>query len=123
MKAGEKITCPSCKEQTILKEKNDMHGWTNLGTILVCALCDAKIGEPAEPNEVKNTTSLKALEELLDHKAEKKIKLEVAPDETHFCKDCAHFIDHPFITRCGFHGRITMPMDDCPQFTPRTLPC
>ena len=123
MKAGSKMICPVCREQTVIKEKNEMDGWVKRGVILVCTLCNAKVGEPTESDETKSKTSLKSLEKLLDFKAEKRITLDVAPDEKNFCKDCAHFIDHPFITRCGFHGRTTMPMDDCPQFTPRTLPC
>ena len=41
MKAGEKTRCPHCGEDTVVKSKPKMEGWTRVGDVLVCALCAA----------------------------------------------------------------------------------
>ena len=36
-----------------------------------------------------------------------------------FCRDCRHYISHPFLSRCDRHDRAADPMGDCPDFTPK----
>ena len=100
MKAGERINCPVCGEPTIIKEKHEMDGWVKRGIIFSCALCNAKLGEPSNRTSEKPEASLKSLEDLLDLKAADQVVLDATPEEKYFCKDCTHFIDHPFVTRC-----------------------
>ncbi len=118
MRVGERMKCPHCSQDTVIKEKNLMDGWTAVGKILACAICGGKLGDiEAEPKAAANTAAMDSLKALLQTEGEAKPVIEVSEDEKHFCKDCAHFINHPFITRCGLHNRPTESMDDCPQFT------
>ncbi len=120
MKNGDKVKCPHCGQETLVKEKNLMSGWTSLGKALVCALCGEKLGEPeAEGQSKDNKAALDSLKSLLQTDDIARPVIEVAADEKNFCKDCANFIEHPFETRCGLHRRPTGAMDDCPQFTPK----
>ena len=34
----------------------------------------------------------------------------------HFCRDCRHYVKHPFRSRCGRHDCEVEPMQDCPDF-------
>ena len=38
-----------------------------------------------------------------------------------FCRDCKHYLRHPFVSRCLLTGRDVEPMGDCPSFTPRPV--
>ncbi|MBN2640424.1 MAG: hypothetical protein JXR78_02100 [Victivallales bacterium] len=124
MKAGEKIICPLCKQETFVKEGAILDGWTVTAKILKCALCDGKLAdfpEPAtEPATDKNkNTGLSAFANFLGEDAPVSVKHNISQDVRRFCKDCAHFIEHPFHTRCGLWDKTTDPMDDCEKFTPR----
>ena len=35
----------------------------------------------------------------------------------HFCRDCRHYVKHPFLSRCGRHDCEVEPMQDCPDFS------
>jgi hypothetical protein len=116
---GEKIQCPHCNRDSVAKTERVMDGWTLVGERLVCALC----GEPLPDAEGHTETAaagaeLGALARLLGETPEQKTRL-AADAGAHFCKDCVHFLRHPFVSRCLYHDRPTEPMDDCPDFSPR----
>jgi len=94
-----------------------MDGWTKLGDILACSCCSAKIADLKEDAEGRdNTASVSKLETLFKTKQEKKPEIKSSEDEKHFCRDCIHFVMHPFLSRCDLHGKNVNPMDDCPRF-------
>ena len=45
--------------------------------------------------------------------------LTAAADEKRFCKDCVHFMPHPFVDRCDLDNHPVDPMDDCSEFALR----
>ena len=42
-----------------------------------------------------------------------------ADEEKRFCKDCKHFLKHPFVDRCEIDNKPVDPMDDCEKFEKR----
>lgn len=121
MKAGDKVKCPHCGEDTLVKEKNLMDGWKPLGKVLACAICGEKLGDAAAAAAETGSSSaaLDSLKALLQAEEEAAPAIDLHDVEKRFCKDCVHFVPHPFINRCGLHDRPADPMGDCPQFTPK----
>ena len=115
MKAGDKIVCPHCGENTILKSKPKMEGWTRVGDVLVCALCGAEAGVP-EKTDGEKGASAAALAKLLGEAPEPKLRLDPGSEHRRFCRNCRHRIEHPFVLRCGKDGREIDPGGCCEAF-------
>ncbi len=120
MKEGEAIHCPHCNEQSAVKLVTVMDGWSVAGKHLACALCGAKLGEPASPEAAKKESAkaVDAFAALLGEGAEAAPKADLTPDENYgrFCRNCREFIVHPFRTMCGKFQRPADPMGECPDF-------
>ncbi len=119
MQTGEQINCPHCGNDAFAKKKTLMDGWTNLGEILACSACDAKVADldESQPDDDRKSFAKSALSDFLGVKEEEKIKrLDVSEAEKHFCRDCGHCIEHPFLIRCLLFNKKVNPMDDCPEF-------
>ena len=118
MREGESIVCPRCGERSIVKSKNKMDGFTMIGKVLVCALCGAELGKPAESGAEKKHATADRLAALLGESAAPEAKADLTPDEGYgrFCRNCVHFIEHPFKTLCGVDGHAADPMGECPRF-------
>ena len=45
-------------------------------------------------------------------------KADLTPDENYgrFCRNCVHFIEHPFRVLCGLDGHEIDPMGECGKF-------
>ena len=115
MKAGDKIVCPHCGENTVLKSKPKMEGWTRIGDVLVCALCGAEAGVP-EKADGDRSASAAALAKLLGEAPEPKLRLAPGSEHRRFCRNCRHRIEHPFVLRCGRDGREIDPGGCCDAF-------
>jgi len=118
MKPGEEIKCPHCGKDAFTIKKTLMDGWTNLGEVLACSACDAKIADfdKTAPLDNKTNSAKSALSSLLGVEEEKKKELQVTEEERQFCRDCGHYIEHPFLSRCSLFDKEVNPMDDCPEF-------
>ena len=123
MKPGEEVICPHCGAEAFLVKKSEMDGWTKLGDILACSACKAKIadlpGKEAAKAAAQDAGKAK-LAAFLGTQAEDKKRIVAKEDEKRFCRDCAHLIEHPFLTRCDLHQKNVNTMDDCPDFKPKT---
>ena len=101
-----------------------MDGWHKVGDVLKCVACSAVIEHIKPPTPVEqqqaSTAGVSKLESFLGAKMEAKPKIELKPDEKHFCRDCAHLISHPYLCHCSFHNKDVNPMDDCPDFKPKS---
>ena len=129
MKPGDQFDCPHCGKDSFLKKETLMNGWTRTGEVLKCASCGAVIRnlDPApsaasEEGGASGRAGLNALSALLGGDTETG---PAAPEgfldqERKFCRDCAYRIATAFRMRCGRHDRDVNPMDDCPDFTPRS---
>ena len=121
MKVGSEIICPHCGEDSFASKKTVMDGWTKIGDIFVCAACGAKLQDIEEKQTEtsdthKKSSGLSALAGALGVKETEKTTLDLSEDEKRFCRDCAHFISHPFLDRCSLLGKDVAPMDDCDKF-------
>ena len=120
MNPGDKVVCPACAAESFIKLKPRLDGWTKIGDSLVCGLCGHELCDyepiisaiaPTQPN-----SKTSALVDLLGGIKVEKPVIEVADDERRFCRDCQHFIVHPFMSRCTLHDKQVNPMDDCAEF-------
>ena len=114
------MKCPFCGEESFAKKKNIMDGWSVAKTVEVCALCNRELpakgmDKSAESPESARKASLAAL---LGTEIEEKVTLSGNADSD-FCRNCVHFIEHPFRTLCGRDGSSADPMGSCPEFRKR----
>ena len=118
MKKGDKINCPACDHQTIVKEKVEMDGWTVGDTIFVCALCEAKLGDmnDLESKDEINTKAVSGLAGLFDTDVEEKAVISEEEGDLHFCKYCEHYASHAFVERCQLHKKEITAMQSCLDF-------
>lgn len=121
MKIGDEIVCPHCGKDSFASKKTEMDGWTKVGEIFVCAACGAKLADcndSATENRASDahTPALSSLAAALGVEETNKPSMTVSEDEKRFCRDCVHFISHPFLNRCSLLGQEVAPMDDCDKF-------
>ena len=117
MKKGDRIECPHCGNDAFAVKKTLMDGWTNLGEVLACSACGEKVGDIGEEAESpKKNIAKSALADFLGVEEEEKKVLSATENEKHFCRDCIHYLKHPFLTRCSLHDKDVNPMDDCSDF-------
>ena len=122
MQANEKIICPVCGEPSMSKLKTKLDGFRKVGEILVCMLCNAELGSVDSPDaagDAQNDKKLHDLGMLLGAAPVARARLTAADDEKRFCKDCVHFLAHPFVDRCELDNRPVEGMDDCEHFRKR----
>lgn len=117
MRAGESIVCPLCGDKTIVKEHRKLDGFKLAGVEFRCMLCSGKLGEGSMPGEtVPEVPKSNPFASLLGEKTAAAPTLADGGPEARFCRDCRHFIVHPFLSRCEkFHKEVN-PMDDCVHF-------
>lgn len=121
MRANEKIVCPVCHEQSVAKLHTRREGFTPVGEELVCMLCGAALGAPETPGKnAAQEAKLRDLGLLLGAAPEAPARLAAASTEQRFCKDCAHFLAHPFVSRCALDQHaIEDVMSDCVHYAVR----
>lgn len=122
MKNGDEIKCPFCNKDSFAVKETKMDGWTLKGEILKCSSCGNKLADipkiSKDDKQIKPDLKLDKLASFLG--TEKVIHKTIESDGNKaFCKDCKHYIKHPFLNRCGLHTREVNPMDDCPDFIKR----
>lgn len=118
MKQGDEIVCPHCKKDSFWVKTNLMDGWTFKGEILICSLCKQKIAD-IKKNNVKNAPeSGEKLNNFAAFLGEEQTHKQIIEDseEKPFCRDCKHYISHPFMNRCQLHAKEVNPMNDCRDF-------
>ena len=123
MKVGEEINCVHCGKHSFLIKKSKMDGWKKLADILICSSCGQIIedSEPLKPNDeiIKdiNKPSEVKLDKLASFLGTKIIeKKSIQADEKTFCRDCLHYIKHPFFNKCSLTNNEVNPMDDCQSY-------
>lgn len=119
MRSGEPFRCTACGADSIAKTRRKMDGFRCVGEELVCMLCGAVL--PAGPETAPSDADAGrtgALADLLGVAGDGPERLD-DDGVRHFCRDCRHYISHPFLSRCDRHGRAADPMGDCPDFAPR----
>lgn len=116
------MRCPHCGEESFAKKKNLTDGWKITGVIEVCALCGSQWqkDEPAAPVSAgKQAASRNRLAALLGGDLSEKVSLAGKADRR-FCRNCRHFLVHPFKSVCGMTDLEADPMGECPEFEERS---
>lgn len=121
MRANEKIICPVCREASMAKLRTRHEGFAPVGEELVCMLCGAVLGAPEESGRnAAEEKRLRDLSLLLGAAPAAPARLAAASTEQRFCKDCVHFLAHPFVSRCALDQHaIEDAMGDCPRYAAR----
>ncbi|NLF19015.1 MAG: hypothetical protein GX595_17435 [Lentisphaerae bacterium] len=125
-KPGESFLCRACGRESLAKVKKVMDGWRCTGEVVLCAFCQAPVAPATTPaasaasrdSGAANAAALRRLAALLDTEPAAAPRLADAT-RGHFCKDCRHFLRHPFYSRCLHHEKNVEPMEDCDDFDPR----
>jgi len=123
LRPGKPGVCPECGQESVAKLARKMDGWTYVGEHLCCALCGAHWGDipgAASKDDDAAAERLEALAGLLGQQLPEAPEA-LTPGCTVFCKDCLHFMRHPFRDRCLLHGTEVGTMDDCHRFERRPL--
>ena len=121
MRANEKIVCPVCHEPSMAKLHTRREGFTPVGEELICMLCGAVLGTPENPSDnAAGEAKLRDLSLLLGAAPAAPARLAAASTEQRFCKDCEHFLAHPFVSRCALDQHaIEDVMSDCSHYSAR----
>lgn len=124
---GQSFFCKACSQESIVKQRPRMEGFTHTGDDFVCALCGHVLAsadtDEQEPSDTGSQEARKKLLNVLGDAEESGPDMlgQFSDEERHFCRDCRHFIQHPFQTRCGLHDTPVGPMSDCPSYEKRAV--
>lgn len=113
------MRCPYCKEESFAKKKLLRDGWKITGEVEVCALCGKELptGKPdAAAAAGPEAERKRRLASLLGADAPETVKL-AGTEDRRFCRNCRHFIVHPFRNVCALTDREADPMGECGRFT------
>ena len=121
MKAGDEINCIHCGKHGFLVKKAKMEGWKKVGDMLICSSCgqiivdveESPIKEDIE-EDIPSNDKLDSLLSFLGTEQLEKKTIEVG--EKTFCRDCIHYVKHPFFSKCGLNNEDINPMDDCESY-------
>ena len=112
------MRCPFCGEESFAKKRLIRSGWQITGEVEVCALCGKEL--PAAEKKSADTSAAderkRKLSALLGGVEEEKIQLSGEAD-LEFCRNCRHFVLHPFRNFCALTDAEADPMGECEHFT------
>ncbi len=131
LRKGAAFRCPACGRDSVIQVRARFDGWTRTGEDYVCGLCRAvlapAVAGDAQVPDARGSTVAHAKELLgltgdigSDKCACDVLSTGTSDAERRFCRDCRHFLVHPFITRCILHDRTVEPMQDCADFVARS---
>ena len=111
------MRCPHCGEESFAKKKVLRDGWNVTGEVMVCALCGREWPAAApKPGAGADDARKRRLSALLGGEEPGEVRLAGAADRK-FCRNCRHFIVHPFRSVCARTDREADPMGECGEFT------
>ena len=111
------MRCPVCNEESFPKKRLKTDGWKVVGEVGYCALCGAEWTKESasDGTDSKVSESKNLLAALLGDELPEKVELAGSAD-TRFCRNCRHFIVHPFKTVCALTDKEADPMGECGNF-------
>jgi hypothetical protein len=121
---GKEFHCVSCGRDSVVHKKAVLLDW-QVRYDLVCGLCGAQLlegyTEGKTPDSAPTSGKSEKLAQFLQVEAEatsRPVDLlgEEAVNEREFCRDCRHYIHHPFLSRCSLWHKEIGPMESCERF-------
>lgn len=91
--------CPNCKEKSFFVVKKEFDGFKVREKKQVCALCGYSFKEGEEMRFIKE-------KQLFDDTDKQK----------NFCKDCRHYVMHPWTQKCMHKNIEVTALDSCEEF-------
>ena len=118
LRENEWTTCPACGEKTVVKLKTEHLDWSRTRKFFACAMCGAELGTPDDTSAAAAPDSSRrdALAALLGGGGIERPTLAPGEAHGHFCRNCRHFVAHPFKSMCSLRRRETDPGSDCDRF-------
>lgn len=111
------MRCPFCHEESFAKKKKIVENWQVVGEIEVCALCGSELEKPADKADADGGKAARnRLAALLGGDESEKVTL-AGSAESNFCRNCRHFLIHPFKTVCALSDQEVDPMGSCERFS------
>ncbi len=117
MSSAANVICPQCGESTIPQRQSVWGDDFTSSIQLRCIFCNATWDKEVYEEETVTKKS-SALASLLGVDESTMTSSEVLGRdlERKFCRDCAEYVAHPFLSRCAKHKKEVNPMDDCSEF-------
>lgn len=116
---GQHFRCTFCHEDSVVKARKVLDGWSTVGEEFVCALCGAAVVSEEESLDEPDVSV--AASECDSDTADSRVAALFDGDglcgSRHFCRDCVHYLKHPFVSRCLLHDKPVEPMQDCPDYS------
>lgn len=118
MKESDRVFCEKCRNETIAQKYRAGNDFFSAVYRLRCALCGADLGEIEAPGEKKTPSSEASarLSALLGGETVSKVEIERGDGYRRGCRNCRHFIHHPFKAICDRTGKEADPMHECGFF-------
>ncbi len=123
-----KVKCLHCGSETVPRKKNVMNDDFSHSEQWLCMFCGKELTMPelAAETPAADDENMAKLNSLLGEKLpDKSIKgfaeAEIGNAERRFCRDCAEYVAHPFLSRCNKKQINVCPMDDCAEFVLRKM--
>ena len=121
MREGDKILCPACGAQSIVKSRTELSDdWSTKRRVFICAFCNAELGNASDEETKKSNPDFDSsrLAALLGDDVEKscKVKIMVGQGDEKVCRNCRHLAMHPFKNVCLLSQQEVDTMDDCESF-------
>ena len=123
--SGQKFVCPQCGMHSIVREEDIIEGLFDVvGKRHVCSLCGWQIPEnltadSATDSAARQSSSDAAKLEALFGESSPSDSIPVLSDNDidRFCKNCRHYLQTPFMSRCLLHNHEVEPLGLCEQFS------
>lgn len=117
------MRCPHCGEESFARKKNLTENWKIIGQVEVCALCGKELprssaGEKDSSVSGGPSAAKSRLASLLGGDFTEKVTLGGTADRN-FCRNCRHFLVHPFKSVCALTDLEADPMGECGSFAER----
>jgi len=135
LRKGAHLKCPHCGRESVVVVQGQFDGWKKVGEVFVCGLCEKPLGPVNDGNqstaaseqegegEAQRARALLGLGEEAANAQQSSpanlLDLDLQESSAHFCRDCRHYLIHPFISRCLLHDTPVEPMGDCSEFQER----
>ncbi len=117
MKENASVVCPACGETTIARKYRVNDDFLSAQYRLRCALCGADLGEIDAPETAASANASTArLAALLGGETLTNVTIDPGDGFRRGCRNCKHFIAHPFKAVCAISGDETDPMAECAKF-------
>ena len=122
---GQEFMCPQCGMQSVVLEEQLVEGlFEVVGKRYVCSSCGWQIPPELVFAPVSSTSHLSssssddaALEALFGDSTPLESGPILEDDTLRFCKNCRHYLQSPFLSRCLLSNREVDPLGLCQNFS------